>query len=458
MNNLSTLNPETVTQMTTKSAPHTPDNRKKLASAGVSFRALRMLREMPAECTARWRTAALWDVDPKRFEVYAERFPDATPPAAYLGDIDTFERMLVEIRPDLVFVATLDRYHFEPILAALRQDTEVLVEKPMVIDCKQAQAVLEAEAASKARVHVGFNYRYQAGNQEVKQLLMDGAIGRITAVDISIYVDEIHGSSYFQRWNRLRDNSGGLSIHKEGHYIDLIGWWLNQRPVEVFCYGALNYYGPDAEMNPSLREGRHCGDCNEIAQCKYAQARLHKQASDRHIGDVQGQASSVRLEKTNAFTGYRPDMCIFDSEIDIEDTYSAVMRYEGGTFVNFAVNFSSPIELYRVVLSGTRGRIEKGYSFSRDSLYREGKSLAVHYPLFGGEPRFLDYRSRPGGHGGGDPALLQDVLSGNDTHLCRASTLDGAYAVAVGEAMWRSAKSGQPVRIEDLLNCNFDFQ
>jgi hypothetical protein len=32
-----------------------------------------------------------------------------------------------------------------------------------------------------------------------------------------------------------------------------------------------------------------------------------------------------------------------------------------------------------------------------------------------------------------------------------SGSLDGAYAVATGEAVWRSAKEGRPLRIAELL-------
>ena len=39
------------------------------------------------------------------------------------------------------------------------------------------------------------------------------------------------------------------------------------------------------------------------------------------------------------YTGYRPDRCIFDDEIDIEDTYAATVKYDGGALLSYSVNF-----------------------------------------------------------------------------------------------------------------------
>ncbi|MFW5829661.1 MAG: Gfo/Idh/MocA family protein, partial [Planctomycetota bacterium] len=260
---------------------------KRIAIIGVSHRSIKLSKVLQDEVDAdHWRIVGLWDVDPKRFEAFTIAFPEQTAIPTYLGD-DTLEPMLDELRPDVALVCTMDRYHAPVAIRCLQRGIDVVVEKPMVIDSQQAQDLLDAEAASTAGVHVAFNYRYQQKSRMLKHLLDQQTIGRVTAVEMNVYLNEIHGSSFFQRWNRYRANSGGLSIHKEGHYLDMLCWWLDQKPVEVFCYGALNYYGPDGEMNPSRKDGRVCHDCDEIDRCAYQQVRRRKDPIDTHIGDLQ---------------------------------------------------------------------------------------------------------------------------------------------------------------------------
>lgn len=427
----------------------TPTRPRSVALIGVSHRAIRLGKEVPPHLAGSWQVRNLWDVDPRRFDAYRQANPEHTA-QTWIG-MEGLRRMLAQERPDLAYIATRDGNHAEGIIACLEAGVPVVVEKPMVISADQARAVLAAEAASTARVHVAFNYRYEAVHQAIRDHLRSGLIGRITAVEMGVYTDEIHGSSYFQRWNRRRSESGGLTIHKEGHYLDLLGWWLAQRPVEVFASSALNYFGPDSEHNPARTDGRHCSTCSEAQACAYQRVRAEKDTPDAHASGMQGGHLGGRHQNGAWYTDYRPDACIFDSEIDIEDTYAAVIRYDGGTMVNFSVNFSSPFEQYRIVFNGTRGRLEYGYAFGQEGSYARGGRALVHYPLFGQEPRVIPVRNRPGGHGGADPAMLEDLCSDLDANDSRASSRDGAYAVALGEAMWRSPKEGRPIRIADLL-------
>jgi predicted dehydrogenase len=85
-----------------------------------------------------------------------------------------------------------------------------MTEKPMTVDLEKLRAVLEAQQQSGKRLTVTFNYRYTPARTQLKDLLMSGAIGEITAVDFRWYLDRVHGADYFRRWHRYKEKSGGL--------------------------------------------------------------------------------------------------------------------------------------------------------------------------------------------------------------------------------------------------------
>ena len=61
----------------------------------------------------------------------------------------------------------------------------------------------------------------------------------------------------------------------------------------------------------------------------------------------------------------------------------------------------------------------------------------------------------PGGHGGGDPRMLDRIFKNPgapDLYRQAAGIRDGAMAVLLGIAARKSVKSGQPVRIADLTS------
>ena len=149
-------------------------------------------------------------------------------------------------------------------MKALERGVDVLTEKPMVIDEEQCQAVLDAEKRSGRTIGVTFNYRYAPKHQKIKELLLSGAIGRVTSVDFYWYLDTTHGADYFRRWHRLRAKSGSLWVHKATHHFDLVNWWLDADPVEVRPSAACSGTGSRA---PSAT--RTAGPCPHKAQCAY---------------------------------------------------------------------------------------------------------------------------------------------------------------------------------------------
>ena len=45
-----------------------------------------------------------------------------------------------------------------------------------------------------------------------------------------------------RRWHREK-HTGGLLVHKATHHFDLVNWWIDSYPSEVFALGDLQFYG-----------------------------------------------------------------------------------------------------------------------------------------------------------------------------------------------------------------------
>lgn len=413
--------------------------KKRYAICGVSSRAFcQYINPILHEFSQSTELVALLDIDPLRFEVCHEQIPDSKGIPCYL---DTeFEKMIEETRPDSVIVVCMDRYHVDYILAALKHDLEVITEKPMTTNTADALAILEAEKNSKGKVICTFNYRYNPVHTKVREMVFNGMVGRVTHVDLTWYIDIKHGSSYFHRWNRMRENSGSLSIHKASHHFDLVNWWVDGIPEYVHAFGALNHYGPNGEFNPSKKDGRHCGDCTEKMQCPYKARWATRNTSifafDDHINAFESEKK--------LFTTYRPDMCMFDSEINIHDTIVADIKYRNGVLLNYSANFSTPYEGYRLAINGTRGRIETtefgGAGGRALPDLNEGAQYIDYYPIFQGRER-IHVPAREGGHGGSDGLILEDIFLGEDPARkfdILAKSVDGLRAIAIGDAVYNS--------------------
>ena len=400
----------------------------------------------------RAQLVGILDIDPGRVAAFLNRFNLQIPfyPAAALG------QMLRETRPDVLLVTGPDATHCEYAVAGLEAGCDVIVEKPMVINCEQVRQVQAAEKRSGRQVRVAFNYRYTPTHQRLKRFIQAGQLGRIVNVEFTYNLDVVHGSSYFYRWNRDRRFSGGLNIHKCCHHFDLINWFLGDRPAEVFAFGSLRYYGPTGALRPRDPQGQPFPALEEKQRCpvfqKFYADKFAPESNEIGTGwdrfhlpyDVQYPKDQRRY--------------IYDETIQIEDSYNAVVRYQGGAAMSYACNFCTPWEGYTLGINGTAGRIEISHHADPDptgkTALADATGRITFYPLFGGK-EVIEIPAVAGGHGGADFMIQRDLLAGPSAESRElqlvAGSQAGADSIAIGEAVARSIQSRQPVLLEKLL-------
>ena len=80
---------------------------------------------------------------------------------------------------DAVSVCTYNTQHTVCAVAALEAGCHVLLEKPMCLDMKEAEAIMTAEKKSGKIVSIGFQPRYGRNFQQVKEIVSSGALGDV---------------------------------------------------------------------------------------------------------------------------------------------------------------------------------------------------------------------------------------------------------------------------------------
>ncbi len=366
---------------------------------------------------------------------------------------EDFDRMIAETKPDHVIVTTgPDATHSDYICRAMELGVDVITEKPMTTDEVRCRRILNTVADTGRRCQVTFNYRYSPHRSQVKELLDDGAIGRVLSVDFTWPLDTRHGADYFRRWHRRRENSGSLLVHKATHHFDLVNWWLGDRPQEVFCHGTHSFYLPETAERLGLGDrAERCLDCPAKDRCGF-------------YLDLAGHEGLRKLYLENeGEDGYFRDRCVFSGEIDIWDNMSASVTYRGGAAMNYFLHAFSPWEGYQIAFNGTEGRLEHGStqfsyisgeqeSATPGQVKKEGTYITLHRGH--DEVEAVTPRTTTGGHGGGDPVLAADIFDPNapaDPLGRKADHVDGAYSILVGVAAYHSIDERRPVRIDELV-------
>ncbi|MCF6297995.1 MAG: Gfo/Idh/MocA family oxidoreductase [Flavobacteriaceae bacterium] len=389
------------------------------------------------------------DINPGRLE-YAKKYMKVK-----CKTYTDFEKMISEGSPDLIIVTTTDATHHEFIIKGLDLGCDVLTEKPLTTDEDKCQQILDAERRSKKNLIVGFNYRWSPYATKIKELLMNNTIGKITSVDFHWYLNTHHGASYFRRWHGLRQTGGSLWVHKATHHFDLLNWWLDSDPQEVFAYGDLEHYG-----SANSFRGNNCRDCQHTKSCEY-------------YWDITKSERDVDLYvKNEKHDGYIRDNCLFREEINIYDKMSAQIKYKNNAIVNYSLTTYSPFEGWRIAFNGQEGRIEawldipylKKEEVSQEKLHelemsQNGQDIEHYEPLIvhklwkNHETVQVPYER--GGHGGGDKRLHDKIFKNTkvkDPYERAAGVRDGAMSILIGVAARKSIESGNPIKIAELTD------
>jgi predicted dehydrogenase len=332
---------------------------------------------------------------------------------------------------------------------AMELGCDVVSEKPMTVDEVKCQEILDAIARTGRKLRVTFNYRYAPHSTKVRELVRDGAIGTVTGVHFEWVLDTSHGADYFRRWHRDKRNSGGLLVHKATHHFDLVNFWIASRPKTVFAFGDLMFYGREnAERRGVTRFYSRVHGSPQAADDPFA---LHL---ERH---PLLKALYLDAEKDD---GYLRDQSVFGDGISIEDTMAVLVRYANGAMMSYSLVAYSPWEGFRVDLTGTKGRleveiVESSYVNSGGEKSMEGAARERRItlrPLFE-PPRDIELADGAGGHGGGDPVLLNDLFGtpAPDPFNRAASHVDGAWSILTGIAANRAIRTGLPVDVDSLV-------
>ncbi|MFD0990060.1 Gfo/Idh/MocA family protein [Mariniflexile jejuense] len=412
---------------------------------GISFWGKRLIEEYSDIL----EFVGLSDINPGRLE-YAKKYIGVNCPTF----ID-FDAMLNKTKPDLIIVTTVDATHHQFIIKGLEFGCDVLTEKPLTTDETKAQAILNAEKKSDKKLIVGFNYRWSPYSTKIKELLSSGTIGKITSVDFNWYLNTHHGASYFRRWHGEKDKSNSLWVHKSTHHFDLVNWWLDSDPEEVFAYGSLEHYGANGPFR-----GDNCRTCEHKTNCEY----FFDITKDKHMMQLY-----VANEKHD---GYIRDNCLFRNNIDIYDKMSAQIKYANNATVNYSLTTYSPYEGWRIAFNGTEGRIEasldipynKKTDVSQAEMHAkemeqnaleeaETETIIVH-KLWKDYNKVLVPTER-GGHGGGDKRLHDKIFktpNETDPFERAAGSRDGVMSAIIGIAARKSIESGKPIKIADLTD------
>lgn len=229
-------------------------------------------------------------------DLYDGRLKDAkTKWGADLFTTRSYKEILNRKDVDAVIIATPDHWHQQISIDALHAGKHVYCEKPMVHSIGEGPAVIKAQKETGKIFQVGSQGVSSLGNEKAKELLKDGAIGKLNyaegfwarhsptgawqypipadaspaTVDWDTFVSNTNKRSFdatrFFRWRNYKDYGTGMSGDLFVHLFSSLHFITNSfGPNKVYASGGLRYWEDGREVPDVL-----------VGTFDYPQSKVH---------------------------------------------------------------------------------------------------------------------------------------------------------------------------------------
>ena len=149
---------------------------------------------------------AICDIDMRKAEELSGRYG--------INACQDWKSIITNKEIDTVVVATPNKYLKEISLGALENNKNVLCEKPLGKDAKEAEKIYLKAKEKKKILKTGFNHRHHPAIMKAKSLVDRGELGNL------LYIRCVYGhggrEGYEKEWRASRDLCGGGELLDQG--------------------------------------------------------------------------------------------------------------------------------------------------------------------------------------------------------------------------------------------------
>jgi predicted dehydrogenase len=125
---------------------------------------------------------------------------------------------------DVVSICTPNGLHAPHSIKALQAGINVLCEKPLCINTKDGQEMIETASKAGKSLFVVKQNRYNPPVVFLKELISSGKLGKIYSFQINCFWNR--PAEYYMGWKGSKDLDGGTLFTQFSHFIDLLYWLL----------------------------------------------------------------------------------------------------------------------------------------------------------------------------------------------------------------------------------------
>lgn len=359
------------------------------------------------EATDRFKIVALCDLREERLTRYGNRW--GVPEALRFTDEREFFK---EKRADLLLVATQDKDHVGHCLKGFALGYDIMTEKPLTDKKEECELLLEAQKKAGTKALVCHVLRYAPAFVKAKEMIEQGAIGKLVAINALERVSYWHQAHSYVRGNwRNTDSSAPMILAKCCHDLDLLQWYAGSKCTSISSVGDLSYFHKE---NAPEGAATRCTDCQYVDTCPYSAKRIYVDVwknrncpTDIWPYNVLTTPPITEEKLYEAIQNGPYGRCVYTCDNNVVDHQLTTMAFDNGVKSTLTMTGFTAPGGRRYHFHGTLGELILDESDNTLTLHKYGEDAEVL--------NLATLKDSGYGHGGGDVMLIKtlyDVLAG----------------------------------------------
>ena len=344
---------------------------------------------------------SICDLKQERLDFYEEQF-GVEKKNLFLDEDEFFK----ERRADLLIIATPDDCHVRHALKAYKVGYDIMLEKPVCETREDCEKLLAAQNEAGSKTLVCHVLRYAPAFTKVKDLLNEGTIGRLVAINATEQVAYWHQAhSYVRGIWRNRKDAAPMILAKCCHDLDLLQYYTDSTCVSVSSVGDLTYFNQE---NAPEGAAKRCVDCPIAETCKYDAQKFYvknwlrrKDPTDVFPYGALAPFPLTEEKLQDAVENGPYGRCVYRCDNDVVDHQITQMTFANGVKATLTMTGFTAVGGRRYIFHGTKGEIRLDEEKDEIFIHPFGETATVI--------KIGTLLENGYGHGGGDQGLVNDL-------------------------------------------------
>lgn len=143
-----------------------------------------------------------------------------------VNSFSDYKEMLKSTKADIICICTPHYLHSTMAIDAANAKMNILVEKPMALTTKDAQAMMDAAHKNQVKLMIVKQNRYNTPVLLAKEALESNKLGSIFMVECNVLWNRYQEYYINSNWRGKTEFEGGALYTQVSHFIDLLTWWF----------------------------------------------------------------------------------------------------------------------------------------------------------------------------------------------------------------------------------------